>query len=156
LSDKTKMLRNITLSEYVKRRNGVPLGASGSMKNMLRRSFGAGYFYLFWQYWNPIWGYYLSRYVMKPVSQFFPRWFAIICTFAVSGAIHDLAVSLVKWQLIIFFTPWFILMGIMVVISYKFKISYSLYDKRIRMTINLMIIVSNLILTRLFLHLWEF
>ena len=29
------------LSEYVLKRNGVPMGASNSLKNMLYRSFGA-------------------------------------------------------------------------------------------------------------------
>ena len=90
------MHRSITLSEYVKKRNGVALGASGSMTNMLKRSLGANSFYLFWQYWNPIWGYYLSRKVMKPLSDFLPIWLAIILTFAVSGGLHDLAVTMVK------------------------------------------------------------
>lgn len=54
------MRRTISLSEYVKKRNGVALGTFGSMGNMLKRSLGANSFYLFWQYWNPIWDYYLS------------------------------------------------------------------------------------------------
>lgn len=36
--------KRLTLSAYVKRRNGVPLGASGSLQNMLVRSLGAGTF----------------------------------------------------------------------------------------------------------------
>jgi hypothetical protein len=58
--------KKLTLSEYVKHRNGLPLGASGSLQNMLIRSFGAGTFARFWQYWNPIWGYALGRYIYAP------------------------------------------------------------------------------------------
>jgi hypothetical protein len=99
---KVSMQRYISLSEYVKKRNGVPLGASGSMGNMIERSLGADSFYMFWRYWNPIWGYYLSRNVMRPLSLFLPIWLATILTFAVSGGLHDLAVTLVKWRLTFF------------------------------------------------------
>ena len=142
------MHRTITLSEYVKKRNGVALGASGSMANMLKRSLGASSFYLFWQYWNPIWGYYLSRNIMKPLSERLPLWLAIILTFAVSGALHDLAITLVKWQLTFFFTPWFCLMGIIVLVTKKFAISYGEHHWLIRALINLSLIAVSLILTR--------
>ena len=48
--------KSLTLSQYVKFRNGVPLGDSQSLSNMLHRSLGAASFAEFWQYWNPIWG----------------------------------------------------------------------------------------------------
>lgn len=143
------MLRKLSLSEYVKRRNGLALGASGSMSNMFKRSLGASSFYLFWQYWNPIWGYYLSYGVMRPLSRLMPVWLAIIVTFAVSGALHDLAVSLVKWQFIFFFTPWFILMGSIVIITKKLSISYTKYSWLTRALINISLIVISLVLTQL-------
>lgn len=111
------MQKTITLSQYVKKRNGAPLGAPGSLQAMLHRSFGADSFHRFWHYWNPIWGYYLSRYVMRPLHKVLPLWIAVILTFLVSGALHDIAVSLVKWRPIFFLTPWFTLMGAMVVLS---------------------------------------
>ena len=134
------MHRHISLSAYVKKRNGVPLGASGSMRNMIQRSLAADSFYLFWRYWNPIWGYYLSRNVMKPLSVFLPIWLATILTFAVSGGLHDLAVTLVKWRVTFFFTPWFVLMGILVVASKTFSISYGAYHWSIRALLNITII----------------
>ncbi len=143
------MQRNISLSEYVRKRNGVPLGASGSMSKMIQRSLGADSFYLFWRYWNPIWGYYLSRNVMKPLSVFFPIWLATILTFAISGGLHDLAVTLVKWKLTFFFTPWFVLMGGMVLASKKFNISYAAYHLAIRMLLNIAFIVVCFMLTRI-------
>jgi len=137
----------ITLSKFIKHRNGVALGASGSMRNMLTRSFGAGSFDRFWQYWNPIWGYYLSTKVMKPLLKIFPLWLSIILTFAVSGALHDLAITLVKFKPIVFFTPWFTLMGLMVVISKKFTLTYQQRPFAIRVLINLTTIIICYILT---------
>lgn len=144
------MHRTISLSEYVKKRNGVSLGASGSLSNMLKRSLGAGSFYLFWQYWNPIWGYYLSRKIMKPLSQLFPIWIAILLTFAASGALHDLAITLVKWKFTFFFTPWFALMSLVVIATKKFSISYQGYHWFIRASINISLIIACLFLTIIF------
>ena len=141
------MPKPITLSKFIKHRNGVALGASGSMRNMLTRSFGAGSFDRFWQYWNPIWGYYLSTKVMKPLLKIFPLWLSIILTFAVSGALHDLAITLVKFKPIVFFTPWFTLMGLMVVISKKFTLTYQQRPFAIRVLINLTTIIICYILT---------
>jgi hypothetical protein len=134
------------MSAYVKKRTGVPLGASGSMTNMLKRSLGAGSFYLFWRYWNPIWGYYLSRNVMKPLGNFLPLWLVTLLTFSVSGGLHDLALSLVKWKFIFFFTPWFALMGVAVLLTKTFNISYSTYPWPIRMSFNLAFVVGCLML----------
>jgi GR25 family glycosyltransferase involved in LPS biosynthesis len=142
------MHRTITLSEYVKKRNGLALGASGSMTNMLKRSLGASSFYLFWQYWNPIWGYYLSRKVMKPLSGLFPIWLAIILTFAVSGALHDLAITLVKWQLTFLFTPWFSLMSLIVLATKKLSISFANSHWLIRALANISFIGVSLVVTR--------
>mgnify|MGYP003626388262 CR=1 FL=1 len=147
------MHKSITLSEYVKKRNGVALGASGSMTNMLKRSLGASSFYVFWQYWNPIWGYYLARKVMKPLSDLFPIWLAITLTFAVSGALHDLAITLVKWELTFFFTPWFSLMSFMVLVTKKFGISYREHHWLIRAFINISFIALCLVLTRQYVQL---
>ena len=142
------MHRTITLSEYVKKLNGIALGSSGPMTNMLKRSLGASSFYLFWQYWNPIWGYYLSRKIMKPLSDLLPIWLAIIMTFAVSGALHDLAITLVKWELTVFFTPWFSLMSLIVLATKKLGISYSDYHWLVRAFINISLITACLFLTR--------
>ena len=68
----TNTRKQMSLTEYVQYRNGVPLGASGSLQNMLVRSLGAGTFAKFWQNWNPIWGYALGRYIYKPLNQFLP------------------------------------------------------------------------------------
>lgn len=143
------MKRSLTLSRYVKKRTGVPLGASHSMRNMLSRSLGAGSFPQFWQYWNPVWSYYLSRNVMRPLSNILPDSIAVLFTFLVSGALHDLAVSLVKWKAVFFFTPWFGLMGLIVITSSKLDITYRHFARSFRAAINLSVIAASLCLTYL-------
>lgn len=138
------MQKTVSLSNYVKKRNGVALGAKRSMRNMLSRSLGASSFPVFWHYWNPIWGYYLSRNVMKPLCLFVPIWLAVFFTFLVSGALHDLAVSLVKREIVLFFTPWFGLMGVLVVVSKKFAISYGSFPWLVRAAINILVISGTL------------
>ncbi len=141
------MHKTMTLSEYVKKRNGVALGAPGSMSNMLKRSLGASSFSSFWHHWNPIWGYYLSAKIMKPLNRLFPLWLAILLTFAVSGALHDLAVTLVELKLTFFFTPWFTLMGFLVLATQKFGISYREYHWLMRALINITLVSVCLVLT---------
>ncbi|WP_289030039.1 acyltransferase [uncultured Paraglaciecola sp.] len=143
------MQSSISLSKYVKKRTGVPLGASHSMRNMLSRSLGAKSFPLFWHYWNPIWSYYLSRYVMRPLNKLLPSSLTVFTTFLVSGALHDLAVSLVKWETVVFFTPWFGLMGLIVITFSKFKVFYGHFAWHTRASINILIIVASLCLTYL-------
>jgi len=65
--------RKLTLAQYVRRRNGVPLGASGSLRNMFYRSLGAGSIAGFWRYWNPVFGYYLGRYIYAPLKSGYHR-----------------------------------------------------------------------------------
>jgi len=141
------MKSKLSLAQYVKKRNGVPLGASDSMKNMLSRSFGASSFPVFWRYWNPIWGYYLSRNVMRPVANFLPISLATFITFLVSGALHDIAVSIIKWKTIFFFTPWFGLMGLMVIGSKGAGISYGHVSWPVRALINASFILISLGIT---------
>ena len=137
------MRKRASLSEYVKIRNGVPLGAKHSLRNMLHRSFGAGSFAKFWNYWNPIWGFYLSRLVMKPVKAFAPTWIAVLVTFVISGSLHDLAISLFYQNIYFLFTPWFGLIGLVVVFTEKFNISYAGYSWGVRALTNSFFIVSS-------------
>ena len=58
----------MNLSEHVKKRNGVPVGHSNSVRNNLYRSLGAKNFSAFWNFWNPIFGYYLGVKVFKPLK----------------------------------------------------------------------------------------
>ncbi len=106
---------HLTLGAYVRRRNGVPLGHPDSLRNMLQRSLGAESFHVFWLYWNPIWGYALARWVAQPLNRILPAVLSLWLTFVVSGAVHDLAGLLIKGRPIFALTPWFALMGLLVV-----------------------------------------
>ncbi|MCB8983757.1 MAG: acyltransferase [Ardenticatenaceae bacterium] len=109
--------QSYTLAEYVVLRNGVPLGDGRSLRNMLQRSFGAASFAGFWQFWNPIWGYGLGRYVYAPLRRALPPAAAFILTFAISGGLHDLATMAVRWSPAFLFTPWFTLLGMGAVVG---------------------------------------
>ncbi|MEQ8677766.1 MAG: MBOAT family O-acyltransferase [Aggregatilineales bacterium] len=135
------------MNDYVQYRNGVPLGATGSLQNMLVRSLGAGTFAKFWQYWNPIWGYVLGRYIYAPLNRFLPAAVALILTFLISGAIHDLATMLVRGAPAFFFTPWFFLMGVVVVFGRLLKLDYSNQAFQLRVAINVTFILVCLIIT---------
>ena len=140
----------IPLSSYIKRRNGVPLGHPRSLGNMLKRSLGADSFDVFWLHWNPIWNYYLYRFIYKPLASNIHRYLAITGTFLFSGFIHDM-IGLILYKRIVFlFSLWFFIMGIIVIISKHYTIKYSHYPINVIYLINLSIILGSLFLARLF------
>ena len=124
----------------------MPLGNSDSLRNMLFRSLGAGNFSIFWQYWNPIWGFYLGKYIFKPLKLILPQALSLIITFTVCGFIHDLAIMLSKWKFILLLTPWFLFMGLSVNLSNYAKINYSKFPWIVRAGINITIILGCLFL----------
>lgn len=130
-------MRSITLAEYVRRRNGAPFGAPGSLRNMLHRSLGAKSFAKFWQYWNPIWGYVLGRHIYAPLRRILPATLALLLTFAISGGIHDLVIVLVRRSATLLFTPWFVLMAAVVLVGQALHIDYSKRSWASRALINL-------------------
>lgn len=146
---RTRKWKELTLAQYVERRNGVPLGAPGSLQNMLKRSLGAGSFTKFWRYWNPIWGYALGRYIYAPLLRFVPAALALILTFTISGAIHDLAATLVRRSPAFLFTPWFLLMSIAVIVEQALSVDFSERAFKTRVAINLAYVLGSLGLTLL-------
>lgn len=128
------------LSQYVAKRNGVPFGSNRSLPNMLYRSLGAGSFARFWQYWNPIWGYYLGKHVFKPLRQYVPASLAVLLTFGVSGLVHDGVIMAVRQELALIFTPWFLLMALWLLISEAIGLRYDGLPWITRVAINILII----------------
>lgn len=135
------------LSEYVKKRNGVPIGHSKSLQYNLQRSLGAKNFSAFWNFWNPIFGYYLGTKIFKPLKKTFPIAISLILTFIFCGIVHDLVTTLVRGKLSLFFSVWFFFMGIAVVAT-KY-INYDLSEKKwlYRATMNIVIIGLCLFIT---------
>ena len=138
----------ISLNNYVKRRNGVPLGHKNSLWNMLKRSLGANSFDLFWVHWNPIWNYYLNKHIYRPLKKISYPYLAIVLTFCFSGFIHDLVGLIIYKKLSFFFSLWFFIMSVIVVISKHQNIKYSKYSSITIYVINLSIILGSLYLAR--------
>src|SRR3546814_14175086 len=99
--------RELTLSQYILRRNGVPAGARGSLRNMFQRSLGASTFAGFWRHWNPVFCYALGRYVFAPLMRAVPSALALVATFVVCGSIHALVIIALLWAPIFIFPHWF-------------------------------------------------
>jgi hypothetical protein len=137
----------LSLAAYIRRRNGVPVGAPGSLRKMLRRSLGAGSFAGFWRHWNPVFGYGLSRYVHSPLLRIVPPALAVVVTFAVCGALHDLVTTIVRGSPALFFTPWFVLLGVGVVVGRGAGLDLSDRPFAIRVGTNLAYIGACLALT---------
>lgn len=111
----------MTLGEYVKKRNGVPIGHPQSLSRNLHRSLGAKNFSSFWNYWNPIFGYYLGLNIFKPLKRFLPVSVCIILTFVFCGLIHDFVSLIIRGKTSFLFALWFLLMGLIVIITNIFK-----------------------------------
>jgi len=139
--------RKLTLAQYVRRRNGVSLGSSGSLRNMFYRSLGAGTFAGFWRYWNPIWGYYLSRYAYAPLRHWLPPAISVVITFVLCGALHDVVVSALTGRIVTVFTLWFLFLGTGVAIGQAMQFNYSHFVWPIRAFINISYISISLVLT---------
>lgn len=139
--------QNLTLSQYVHLRNGVPLGNGKSLQNMLYHSFGAASFAAFWQYWNPIWGYGLGKYVYVPLRRILPPAAAFLLTFIISGGIHDLATMAVRRSFAFLFIPWFFLLGVVAVLGRTFGMNLAKRPWRVRASVNLAYLVVCLALT---------
>jgi len=137
----------VKLFEYVKRRNGVPIGNAKSLQYNLQRSIGAKNFSTFWNFWNPIFGYYLGVNVFKPLKRIFPTTISLILTFIFCGMIHDFVTILFRDDLSLFFSVWFLFMGITVVVT-KY-INYDLSEKKwiYRAITNVLIIGFCLLIT---------
>ncbi len=135
------------LSEYVEKRNGVPMGHSKSLRNNLQRALGAKNFSAFWNFWNPVFGYYLGGKVFKPLKKMLPSALAVVLTFIFSGLIHDLITTLVRGRLSLFFSVWFLLMGTAVAMSKRLDYDLSGQKWIFRACVNLSIISGCLFLT---------
>ena len=147
--------RVLTMGKYTLRRNGVPAGARGGLRNMLERSLGARSFAVFWQYWNPVFGYTLGRYVFSPLKRALPPAIALVVTFVVCGAVHDLVTTLVRGSLAFLFTPWFFFLGIGLVAGRLARMDLGRFPWRVRATANLAYVTSCLGLALLVRSSWR-
>ena len=133
---------SLTLNDFVKRKLRRSLGASGSLRVMLSRSLGASSPRIFWQYWNPIFGYYLGRYVYANLRKGLPSFLSIIITFIVSGLIHDLVTITVNGSTSFFFSLFFLLLSIVLLFTEWIHFDLSQYGKAVRVAANMVYLIS--------------
>jgi hypothetical protein len=146
----------MTLSEYVKKRNGVPFGHPNSLRNNFERSLGARNFSTFWNFWNPIFGYYLGQKIFRPSKKRMPAAASLLITFIFCGLIHDLVTTLARGRVSLFFSVWFFLMGAAVVISKRARYDLSKQKWIIRALANILIIGTCFLLTHFFNSFFRF
>lgn len=102
---------------YAKRRTGVAVGGKGALAANLQRAFQASSLQRFWQIWNPLFGFYLQRFIYRPLRRWLARPLALWGTFVGNGMLHD-AVSIgLSGQWRCFFVPWFAVIGALVVLE---------------------------------------
>lgn len=134
-----------TLDQFVFRRTGLPLGASGSLSSMFARSFQASSPRDFWKYWNPIFGYYLGKHIYSPLKTILPASIAIVITFLFSGIIHDMVALMVRGSTRFLFSTWFFFLSLGVLLGGISKIDLSKQSKPIRISFNLAYIILSLV-----------
>ena len=62
---------------------------------------------------------------LNPLKIILPSSLSLILTFIICGFIHDSVIMLLRWQFTLIFTPWFLLMGIWVIVSDLIAMDYS-------------------------------
>lgn len=122
----------MTLKRYIAKKFGNRKSLSGSLNYMLKASFFSTTFRDFWKHWNPLWSYFLTYYLYKPLKTVIPKPIAILLTFAVSGALHDLALMILLQWFNYLFTLIFLAFGFVVLIESFFKINLNSMPKIIR------------------------
>jgi hypothetical protein len=137
----------MTLTEYIKIKNGVSIGSSKSLRNNLYRSFGSKNFSTFWNYWNPIFDYYLGKFIFKPLKKIFPVAISLLFTFIINGLIHDTVTTLLRGKISFFFSIWFLLMGLAVLLTRTLKHNFSKQVWIARASFNLTIVSACLVMT---------
>lgn len=92
--------------------------------------------------WNPLFSYYLYYVRYKPIVRFVPRSVAVVLTFSVSGAVHDLCASLVTMRVFVLFAPVFTVFGLLVVVEERFGLSLSWAPVWLRASIHALVLVG--------------
>ena len=113
------------------------------LRSMFVKSFQAKSAKEFWNYWNPVFGYYMLFYFYKPLTKKVPRVIRVIATFTFSGFfLHDL---LLWWPFcwVIAYkthfpvgTVWFLFLAIIMLILEKVGFNTENYSSKVRVLTN--------------------
>lgn len=131
-----------SLMKYIEFRLGSTPGVQ--LMNFLWRPFSAATLSGFWRYWNPVWSYYLTYFVYRPLRYLFPQWFSILLTFMISGCFHGLLAGiLTKNSLPIFGTTlWFAMLGGLVIATDYWHLSFAFVPRWLRWIMHIATIVG--------------
>lgn len=119
---------------------------------MFKKSFQAKTFREFWWYWNPTYGFFLGKYIYKPLRKFLPQSISVIFTFIACGLfLHDLPVILLvlvlKGLLLPFpITIFFTILSLINVVSTKYKLSFETIKPHGRIVIHFFTLMGSLII----------
>ncbi|MDP8202261.1 MAG: MBOAT family O-acyltransferase [Candidatus Tenebribacter burtonii] len=126
------------------------------LKSMFVKAFRAKTAKEFWNYWNPVFGYFMLFYFYKPLTNKVPRAIRVIATFTVSGFfLHDLLLWWPFCWMIAYKTHfplgtvWFLFLAIIMLILEKKGFSTERYSPEIRVLTNFIYISIALGLTLL-------
>jgi len=135
----------ITLTQYINHR----LGATSREQaiNFLGKPFGARSPAEFWQYWNPVWSYFLLFYCYRLLRRNLPRWLSVVLTFFFCGLVHDLPFGILSYSTVgrpPFFTltAFLTLNGLLVVLSEKARFRLTRIQTRFRWLTHLTILTA--------------
>jgi len=85
----SELIRMMTFDKYLNRISGISSGGN-QLRVSVKKSFQSASFSLFWRNWNPLFGYYLSLNINRPIKKISNSTISSFVTFLFSGfVLHD-------------------------------------------------------------------
>lgn len=125
---------------------------SEQMRIMFKKAFQAKTYREFWWYWNPTYGFFLGKYIYKPLRKYLPKSISVVFTFLVCGLIlHDLPIVLIllfltgillPFPITIFFT----ILGLINITSIKYKLTFNKIRPNVRIVLHFLTLFSSMVI----------
>jgi hypothetical protein len=134
----------VTFKEHFLERLGPDKRPAALLMAFFSRPFTADTLAGFWRYWNPLYGYYLTKLVYGPLRRFgAPRALAVVTTFLASGfLLHDVF----GWPVMLVLkhrfclppvTTWFFLLALCALAGERFGLSLKTLPSVVRVLVHL-------------------
>ncbi|HKK80433.1 MAG TPA: MBOAT family O-acyltransferase [Phaeodactylibacter sp.] len=136
-----------TYRQYERKKLGYRDGTLSGLLYMCRQAFTSPTFAGFWRNWNPLFSYYLLYFCYLPLRKRLPRFIALTVTFALSGAVHDMAATLARAEAYLVFTGTFTLFGLWVVVEERLRLRLDGLPVIVKFLYHLGLIVSGFCLS---------
>ena len=141
----------MTVEDYIIRILGTS-DALGLLQSSIKRSFQSKSFKLFWRNWNPLFGYFLSKKVNRPISKKLNGAISSLFTFLFSGLfLHDIWIMplfYILFDKVVFFPVTLIFFCFWLVMILESLINFRKYvnNKNIHVLINIIYVIGGSIL----------